>query len=106
MYNSKQKPINSDHEYNAESSKINNPINSHNEINTINFGHGNNNASCSNNKPLAVKYAQSSKLDFMQSSLNQFEIRNPLSLDAPLLANLQLYLVNTRLYLTIYRFTY
>ena len=37
----------------------------------------------------------------VQSPLDQFEIRNLLSLDAPLLANLHISLTNIRLYLTI-----
>ena len=39
--------------------------------------------------------------DYVQSPLDQFEIRNLLSLDAPILVNLHIALTNIRLYLTI-----
>ena len=41
------------------------------------------------------------ELDYVHSPLDQFEIRNLLSLDAPILVNLHLSLTNIRLYLTI-----
>ena len=45
-----------------------------------------------------------SEEDYVQSPLDQFEIRNLLSLDAPILVNLHIYLTNIRLYLTISAF--
>ena len=46
-----------------------------------------------------------SKYTYISSPLNQFEIRNLLSLDAPILGNLQISLTNIGLYLTIGAFT-
>lgn len=46
-----------------------------------------------------------SKYTYINSPLNQFEIRNLLSLDAPILGNLQISLTNIGLYLTIGAFT-
>lgn len=43
-------------------------------------------------------------LSFIKSPLDQFEIRNLLSIDAPILANLNLSLTNIGLYLTITAF--
>ena len=45
-----------------------------------------------------------SEQHYVQSPLDQFEIRNLLSLDAPILVNLRIYLTNIRLYLTISAF--
>ena len=42
-----------------------------------------------------------SYLSFIISPLDQFEIRNLLSIDAPILANMQISLTNIGLYLTI-----
>ena len=42
-----------------------------------------------------------SKYTYISSPLNQFEIRNLLSLDAPILGDLQISLTNIGLYLTI-----
>jgi len=41
------------------------------------------------------------KYTYITSPLNQFEIRNLLSLDAPILGDLQISLTNIGLYLTI-----
>jgi F-type H+-transporting ATPase subunit a len=41
------------------------------------------------------------KYTYISSPLNQFEIRNLLSLDAPILGDLQISLTNIGLYLTI-----
>ena len=51
-----------------------------------------------------AKSSYSSKQGYIQSPLDQFEIRNLLSLDAPILVNLHLSLTNIRLYLTISAF--
>ena len=45
------------------------------------------------------------KYTYISSPLDQFEIRNLLSLDAPILGNLQISLTNIGLYLTIGAFS-
>ena len=51
-----------------------------------------------------AKLSYSAEQEYVQSPLDQFEIRNLLSLDAPILVNLHLALTNIRLYLTISAF--